>query len=141
VTLIFAKIVIRVTQQSPHDAMTDTAVSISQADIQTLEQLYTFREQSEVVEFLEQHPFLVPVLIAASDQIPQYFPDSELFLEVFFDPESIDSVQLVLSILMKLDPHDAVARQNQFDVDWWLKNTTHEVRSRLFTLLEYPDEF
>ena len=121
--------------------MTDAAVSIPQADIQALEQLYTFKGRTEVLEFLDKYPFLVPVLLKAPEKIRHYFPDSQLFLEVFIDPESIDWVKLILSILMKLDPYDAVARQNQLDMEWWLKNTTYEVRSKLFTLLEYPDEF
>ncbi|MBN3951160.1 MAG: hypothetical protein HWQ38_33705 [Nostoc sp. NMS7] len=121
--------------------MTDTAVSISLADIQTLEQLYTFRERTEVLEFLDKHPFLIPVLLEAPEKIRHYFPDSQLFLEVVPDPEIIDYVLLVLSILMKLDPDDAIARQKQMDLDWWLNSTTHEVRSQFITLLEYPDEF
>lgn len=120
--------------------MTDTAIAISQADIEALEQLYTFRGQSEL-EFLTQHPFLVPVLLEAPEKIRHYFPDSQLFLKVIPDPEIPDWVHLVLSILMKLDANDAVDRQNRLDMEWWLKNTTHEVRSKLFTLLEYPDEF
>ncbi|MCC5608473.1 hypothetical protein LC612_17195 [Nostoc sp. CHAB 5834] len=121
--------------------MTDTAVSISPADIETLEQLYTFRERTEVLEFLDKYPFLIPVLLQAPKKIRHYFPDSQLFLEVVPDPEIIDYVLLVLSILMKLDPDDAIARQKQMDLDWWLNNTTHEVRSQLIMLLEYPDEF
>lgn len=121
--------------------MTDTAVKIPQADIESLEQLYTFRGRTEVLEFLDKHAFLVPVLLEAPEKIRHYFPDSQLFLEVVPDAEIVDWVLLVLSILMKLEPYDAVARQNQFDMDWWLKNTTHEVRSKLITLLEYPDEF
>ena len=121
--------------------MTDTAIAISQADIEALEQLYTFRGRTEILEFLTQHPFLVPVLLEAPEKIHQYFPDSQLFLEVIPDPEIIDYVLLVLSILINLDPNDAVDRLHQLDKDWWLNNTTHEVRRNLCTLLEYPDEF
>ena len=112
--------------------MTQTSLNISPADIQAFEQLYTFREQTEVVEFLDKHPFLIPVLLEAPEKIRHHFPDSQLFLEVFIDPESIDWVQLILSILMKLDPKDAVARLNQLDWDWGLYNS-YEVRSNFFT--------
>ncbi|MBD6615148.1 hypothetical protein FNW02_04600 [Komarekiella sp. 'clone 1'] len=120
--------------------MTDAAVSISPADIETLEQFYTYRERTKVLEFLDKHPFLVPVLLEAPKKIRHYFPNSQLFLEVFIDPESINWVQLILSILMKLDPYEAVARLNKLDWDWGLHNS-YDVRSNFFTSLEYSDEF
>jgi hypothetical protein len=120
--------------------MTDTAVTIPQADIEALMRSYTFREQDEVVQFLAQYPFLIPVLLEAPEKIRQYFPDSQLFLEVVPDAEVIDWVQLVLSILTNLEPYKAVNKLHQLDRDWWLNNTSHEIRKQLFTLLEYPDE-
>lgn len=120
--------------------MTDTAVTIPQADIEALKRSYTFREQDEVVQFLAQYPFLIPVLLEAPEKIRHYFPDSQLFLEVVPDAEVIDWVQLVLSIQMKLDPYEATAREKQLDQDWWL-GVPHEVRQQVCTLLEYPDDF
>ena len=119
--------------------MTNTAISISQTDIELLEQLYTFREQIEVLEFLDKHPFLIPVLLEAPEKIRQYFPDSQLFPEVVPDVEIIDLVLLILSIRINLDPNDAVDRLNQLDWNWGLHNSS-EVRSNFFTTLEYPDE-
>jgi hypothetical protein len=121
--------------------MTDGAIAIAQTEVEALERSYTLREPQQVWEFLAKYPFLVPVLLEAPEKIKQYFPDSKLFLEVVPDPEIIDWVPLVLSINTTLDPDDAVDRQNQLDKDWWLNNTSHEVRKKLFTLLEYPDEF
>lgn len=120
--------------------MTDTTISIPQTDIELLEQLYTFRGRTEVLQFLAKYPFLVPVLLEAPEKIRQYFPDSELFLEVEQDPQVIDWIMLVLSILMKLDPDDAVDRLNQLDWNWGLHNS-YQVRSKFFTTLEYPEEF
>ena len=119
--------------------MTNTAITISQTDIELLEQLYTFREQIEVLEFLDKHPFLIPVLLEAPEKIRQYFPDSQLFLEVVPDVEIIDLVLLILSIRINLDPNDAVDRLNQLDWNWGLHNS-FEVRSNFITTLEYPDE-
>ncbi len=120
--------------------MTDTVVSIPPADLKTLENLYTFREQAKIYEFLDQHPFLVPVLLEAPDKIRHYFPDSQLFLEVLVDPESIDWIQLALSILVKIHPHEAVSRLHQLD-DNWSGGLSHQVHQQFFTTLEYPDEF
>jgi hypothetical protein len=120
--------------------MTDTAISIPQADIELLEQLYTFRGRTEILQFLDRYPFLVRVLLEAPEKIRQYFPDSRLFLEVVPDLDSPEWVHLILSILMKLDPDDAVDRLNQLDWNWGIQNS-YEVRSKFFTTLEYPDEF
>jgi len=120
--------------------MTDTAVSMSQADIESLEQVYTFKGRTEVLEFLDKHPFVVPVLLEAPEKIRHYFPDSQLFLEVVPDAEIIDWVLLVLSIMIKIDPYDAVNRLDQMDMNWWV-HTPYEVRKNVCTLLEYLDEF
>ena len=120
--------------------MTDTAIAISQSDIEALEQLYTFRGRSEILEFMTQHPFLVPVLLEAPEKIRHDFADSQLFLEVIPDTEIPDWVHLVLSILTKLDPNDAVDRLNQLEWNWGLHNS-YQVRSKFFTTLKYPDEF
>ena len=120
--------------------MTDAAVSISQTDIAILEQLYIFRGRTEILQFLDKYPFLIPVLLEAPEKIHHYFPDSQLFLEVVPDAEIIDWIHLILSILITLDPDEAVKRLNQLDSDWELHNP-YEVRSKFFTTLEYPDEF
>lgn len=78
--------------------MTDT-VSISKADIADLERLYAFRGSAEVVQFLEQYPFLVPTLLAAPNKIKHYFPDSQLFLEVVPDVDIPDWIQLCLDTI------------------------------------------
>ncbi|QSJ14233.1 hypothetical protein JYQ62_20090 [Nostoc sp. UHCC 0702] len=120
--------------------MTDAAVSISQTDIATLEQLYIFRGRTEILQFLDKYPFLIPVLLEAPEKIHHYFPDSQLFLEVVPDAEIIDWIHLILSILITLDPHEAVAKLHQLDEDWSI-GLSHQVHQLFFTTLEYPDEF
>lgn len=120
--------------------MTDIVIGILQADIEALEHLYTFRGRTEILQFLDKYPFLVPVLLEAPEKIRNCFPESKLFLEVVPDAEVVDWVLLVLSILMKLEPDDAVDKLNQMDMEWWI-HTPYEVRKNVCTILEYPDEF
>jgi hypothetical protein len=49
--------------------MTDTAVSISQSNIQVLEQSYTFRGRTDILQYLDNYPFLLPVLLEAPEKI------------------------------------------------------------------------
>lgn len=114
--------------------------SISQSDIKSLDKLYTLRERTETLEFINKYPFLVPVLLEAPKRIYQYFPDSQLFLEAIPDPEMVNYVQLVLSILITLEPEDAVDRLNQLDREWW-HSVPHEVWQHLCVIVEYPDDF
>ncbi len=115
-------------------------VIIPKTEIEAIERSYTLREKTEVIQFLENHPFLVPVLLEAPEKIRYYFPDEELFIQVDYDPENINYVQLVLSILTKITPDDAVDRLNKLDKNWSL-SLSYQVREKFFTILEYSDDF
>jgi hypothetical protein len=95
-------------------------VRVPQAETQWLGQLYTFRQQAEVLRFLERFPFLVSLLLEAHGQVENYFPRSPVSLEVVADPEVADDCQLVLSIATDFAPDEAVDRLERFDEDWWL---------------------
>ncbi len=123
---------------STMNAMTDTALSISQADIESLEQLYTFRGKTEIIQFLNKYPFFVATLQSAIEKIRSYFPNEQLFLRIDYDPEIIDYVHLVLSILTERNPHDALNKLNQFDEDW-LQPLPYEVQKHLITIPEFHD--
>src|SRR5438128_406632 len=69
---------------------------ISQNDIQYLERLYVFRKRLEILRFLEQYSFLVPILVESWSTIRNYFTHPRLFLEVVVDPEAVDEEQLVI---------------------------------------------
>ncbi|MBL7075352.1 TIGR04255 family protein [candidate division KSB1 bacterium] len=86
----------------------------------TLERLYTFREREEVLWFLERYPFLVSLLLDAYKEIGNYFPYSQVFLEVITDPEATEDSQLVIFIATNLAPDKADDRLERFDEDWWL---------------------
>lgn len=96
-----------------------TTSPISQTDIESLEKLYTFWEPTEVLQFLEKYPFLVPLLLEAKGHIIHYFPDSPLFLEYIPDPE-IDNHLLALHIGTDLDSESAMDTLDQLYKDWWV---------------------
>ena len=122
-----------------HDSLTELK-PVSAADIEYLEKLYTWREKIEVLEFLENYQFLIPILLEAPDKICHYFPEAQLFLECVTDPEGIDDDMLELAICMNLDPDEAVDKLNKFQDDWWL-NLSDKIRQPLCPILEYPHDF
>jgi hypothetical protein len=122
-----------------HESLTERH-PVSVADIESLEKLYNLRGKTEILQFLENYDFLIPVLLEAPDKICHYFPDTQLFLECVTDPEGIDDDMLELAISMNLDPDEAVDKLNKFQDDWWL-NLSNKIRQPLCPILEYPHDF
>ena len=91
-----------------------------QAAIELLERLYTFRQRAEVLGFLDRHPFLVQLLLEAYDRIGNYFPQSQVFLEVVSDPEAEGLEELFAYILTSLPVDEALARLDKLDQEWFL---------------------
>ena len=113
-----------------------STVRVSQPDVEFLERLYTFRERGEVLGFLEKYPFLVSLLLEAYNEIGNYFPYSQVFLEVVTDPEVTDDSQLVIFIATDLDPFETDARLERFDEAWWL-DALDQAQGKLYINVEF----
>jgi hypothetical protein len=91
--------------------------------IQAIEQHYVFKDRDEVIGFIKNRPFLIPILTEAYSKIGSYFPESpQVFLEVVTDPEVPDDTQLVASVKTNLSPDEALERLDSFDREWWLQS-------------------
>ena len=73
-----------------------------------------------MIAFLEQYPFLGPLLVEAHDHIHRYFEEPQLLLEVVIDPEAIDADRLVAYVATRLSVEEALDRLHQLDEGWWL---------------------
>lgn len=112
-------------------------ITISSAsDIQALERLYTFREATSVLKFLQVNRFLVPLLAEAYRHIRNFFLQAEIFLEVVTDPEVIGEEQLVIFIAVEQNADEASQALSQFDEDWWL-DAMEQVQDKLCVTLEF----
>ncbi len=85
-----------------------------------IEKLYLFRKANVVKSFLEEHPFLIPLLQEAHIQIKRYFPNSDVVLEVVTDPEIPDEKQLVAFIVVEQTAEEASQALDRLDEEWWL---------------------
>lgn len=112
-------------------------VSIDRTEIEQIEKLYTVRNRSEVLKFIEEYPFLIPVLLEAPDKIGYYFPGDALILDMAIDPESssTDDDKLVLLIATDIDADESVDRLWELDKAWWL-NASRRSQHKMFTNLE-----
>ncbi|MEC4892632.1 MAG: hypothetical protein SAL07_16715 [Oscillatoria sp. PMC 1051.18] len=109
--------------------------NISQSDLENLQRLYKFRKPTEVLTFLDRHPFLVPLLLEGYNHIRSRFPNAELFLEYVPDPE-IDDPQLVVYIATSLvNRQQAIDNLEQIDQDWWL-NVSDRTEGKIYLTLD-----
>ena len=86
----------------------------------SIEGLYSLKGKAAVIQFLDEYPFLIPLLLEARKNIRAHFPNSEVSLEVIVDPEAEDDDQLLASVSTSLGAEDVYRRLKEFDRAWWL---------------------
>lgn len=83
---------------------------------------YRFRDPEEVVGYLREHPYLVPLLHEVGDQIARYFgPGAEVALQVVVDREAEEQRDLFALIGTDLPIVEAKRRLDELDAGWWLE--------------------
>lgn len=83
--------------------------------------MYIYRNFLEITEFLKDNLFLTPLLLQANEKIREYFPLSELVLEVVVDREDTNGEEeLVIFICTNLSPEEALDKLEALYRDWWL---------------------
>ena len=100
------------------------------ATIEGLEQFYGYVDKTKVNQFLEQNPFLVPVLYEALPHLRKFFPEAQLLLEYWYDYENPKWVSLFVRIKTAYEVEEELKRLDQFDAEWWL-NAPDEVVEKL----------
>src|SRR5882672_3201427 len=85
-----------------------------------LDDLYQFRNQGEVKDYLRRCDYVIDVLLEAPEQIKSRFGrDAQIVLEVITDPEDGDR-KLFAFILTPLAVEEAMDRLEKLDEEWWL---------------------
>jgi hypothetical protein len=77
---------------------------------------------AQVQAFLDENPFLMPLLPEIRRKLRDYFPDSPVSLMVASDPDEAGRLQLIVAVIIDLLPGAAIDRLGEFDRDWWLEN-------------------
>ncbi len=114
-----------------------TSLTYPTSDLRKLEQLYIFRNRSEVIEFAVDNSFLLQPLHEACEQIRNYFGNSaQVVLEVITDPEFAEDRELVISIRTNIPPDEAFEKLEQIDDEWWL-DIPANVRKKLCIDVEF----
>jgi hypothetical protein len=88
-------------------------------------------ETETVQNYLNQYPFLKPVLQEAEEQIAQYFrEDAEIVYKVIHDPEIASFTALWGHIWTDLPIDEALAKFDKFDEAWY-RNLSFDIRDKL----------
>lgn len=95
---------------------------------QLLKQWYGLRNQEEIVQLLEDYPLLHVYFVDIHRYILTYFPGAKLFLEAIAESEADDDLEatsgnenVVVSIVTRIRPREAIDRLKHFYRDWWLQ--------------------
>jgi len=102
------------------DSSTMIQTRTADATFSSIESLYSLQGKTAVVQFIDEHSFLIPLLLEAREKIDVYFPNPEVSLEVITDPEAEGDYQLLASVSTNLSAEDAYRRLKEFDRAWWL---------------------
>jgi len=86
----------------------------------SIEGLYSLKGKTAVARVLDEHSFLIPLLMEARERLDAHFPNSEVSLEVITDPETEGDYQLLAAVSTSLTAEDAYRRLKEFDRAWWL---------------------
>lgn len=101
--------------------------------VQKLAAFYALREPIELVQFFRIHLSLIPLLLELYHKVKLYFSDAQMFLEFVVDSDTIEKQSsngdLVVSIVTRLNPVDAVKNLEQFYEQWWLY-TSPEIQDK-----------
>jgi hypothetical protein len=101
-----------------------------------IDKLYIFREVNEITSFLEENPFLIPLLQEAYTHIKRHFPLSDVVLEVVTDPEIMGQKDLVVFIVVEQKAEEASRALDRLDEEWWL-DTLDRAEDKLHITLEF----
>ena len=108
--------------------MTIQEIHISHAQIAELEQHYTIRLGTDIfgdpishddfIAFVQQHPYVLPVLHDAPAVIASLFPNCPLYLSLEYDPEIAAFDHLRVYIATPLELRDLLDRRKRFYYVW-----------------------
>ena len=96
--------------------------------------LYTVSQAKEVKIFLEQNPFLIPLVSATYENIRKYFTYSDVTLDFEIDPED-GTESLAAHVVTELPLEEAYKQLKQFDWQWWL-NVLDQAQSKFYVDME-----
>lgn len=111
------------------------AQKYSSSPIEEISALYTITQPEEVTDFLENNPFLIPLVSSTYQNIRKYFSSySKVTLDVETDAED-GTKSLAAHVVTSLPLEEAHKQLKQFDWHWWL-NVLKQAQSKFYVDME-----
>ena len=99
----------------------ESEVTDLRAEMTLLLSDYGVSNDSNLPEFLAEHPDLFALLHETRQKIREYFgSDAKAQLDLTSDPDDRSSRELFLRIISKLRTKDALRILDRLDEEWWL---------------------
>ena len=122
---------------NPYIYWKETWSTYPTSELERLEWLYILRRRPEVIKFIVDNLFVLPLLQEAHEQIRNYFGKSaQIVLELNVLAEVAGDQELVIFIRTDLSPYEAFKKLEQLDEEWWLDAPTN-AREKLCIDLEF----
>jgi hypothetical protein len=102
------------------DVMAIQHLSTNLPPARDIAQMFEIRDETQVSDFLNRHPFLEVLLREAHGQITKLFPAAPQALQLVVDRENVDDAQLALFIGVTGNPKAVLAQLRRLDDEWWL---------------------
>jgi hypothetical protein len=98
----------------------ESEVADSKAELALLSREYG-NNDSNLAEFMGEHPDLFGLLHEAREKIREYFgSDAKVQLDLTADPDDRSSHELFVRIISKLRTKEALHILDRLDEEWWL---------------------
>ena len=104
--------------------------------IDILEEYYVFRNPRAIRDFIRGDSEIISALALTSDAIRKYYPDAQLFLDIYRDHDDTGFELLALRIGTGLRHPETRRRLKMFRADWWKCKVSDKVDSRVVVGVE-----
>jgi hypothetical protein len=110
-------------------------MNMTGAVVDTVSDLYCFRDRNKVWAYLEPHGEILPVLVEAYGHIQaQFGSGTPVVLSVISEPTNRQSAELFALISTSLPVAQALAAMRRFDEEWWLDVPEHQTGALNFDI-------
>ncbi len=117
--------------------MTALAAELTHINADALARDYTLRCPDAIVDFVNAHPFLLPLLLEAPAHVQCCFgTETRLALEIFYDEESHSSPELFVLIQTSEEAEQAMQQQACLRQEWW-RDASRQAQQQLNISLEF----
>ena len=86
-----------------------------------LDDWYVIDDRESVLNYLDRHPHLVPLLRDVVDAVRRYFPSDDVLHLEAIDDEETRTEQLYVIVATSLPRAEAESQLDRFDEEWWLE--------------------